>query len=41
MQYSLTAAEILKRLGFQEPVGREYLNALKQECGITLPRVYE
>ncbi|MCI8808617.1 MAG: hypothetical protein HFF84_00585 [Oscillibacter sp.] len=41
MQYSLTAAEILKRLGFQEPVGREYLNALKQECGIPLPRVYE
>lgn len=40
MQYNLSAAEILKVLGYDKPVGKETLKGWMQELGTTFPKVY-
>lgn len=40
MLYHLTAAEILKRLGFDSRTGQEFLEAFRKEHSCPLPRVY-
>jgi len=40
IQYDISAAELLKILGYDQPVGREWLENLKREKEIPLPRVY-
>lgn len=41
MKYNLSAVEILKMLGYDQPVGREMLEAFKKENHISLPKCYE
>lgn len=40
MRYDLTTIEILNRLGFRDPVGRELLKDLQKALGKPLPKVY-
>ncbi len=40
IQYELSAVELLKRLGYEEPSGREELENFMQEKGVRLPKVY-
>lgn len=40
IQYDLSAVELLKRLGYEEPTGREELENFMQEKGVSLPKVY-
>ena len=39
MQYNLSAAEILKVLGYDKPVVKETLKGLMQELGTTFTKV--
>ncbi|GFI11751.1 hypothetical protein IMSAGC007_04228 [Lachnospiraceae bacterium] len=40
MKYDLSAVEMLKMLGYDQPTGREWLEKLKQEKQISLPKAY-
>ena len=40
MQYNLTPVEILKTLGFDQPAGRERLQAFQETAQVSLPKVY-
>lgn len=40
MKYNLSAAEMLKMLGYDQPTGREWLEKLKLEKQISLPKAY-
>ena len=40
IQYDLSAAELLKILGYSQPAGRDFLEELKREKQIPLPLVY-
>ena len=40
IQYDLSAAELLQILGYSQPVGRDFLEELKQEKQIPLPSTY-
>ena len=40
IQYDLSAAELLKILGYTQPSGRAWLEELKREKQIPLPSVY-
>ncbi len=40
MKYDLSAVEMLKLLGYDQPTGREWLEKLKLEKQISLPRAY-
>ena len=40
MKYDLSAVAILKMLGYDQPTGREWLEKLKLEKQISLPKAY-
>lgn len=40
MKYDVSAAAMLKMLGYDQPTGREWLEKLKQEKQISLPKAY-
>ena len=40
MKYDLSPLELLKLLGFDQPVGREALKTFQEEAGIPLPKLY-
>lgn len=40
MRYDLSAVEILKILGYDQPIGREWIEKLKQDKNIDLPKTY-
>lgn len=41
VKYDLSAAEILKKLGYEKKTGRKALDQMMQEKGICLPKVYQ
>ncbi len=41
MKYNMSAVEILKILGYNEPTGKEWLEKFKKDNNITLPKAYE
>lgn len=40
MRYNLSAVEMLKILGYNQPIGREWLKKIEQSKNISLPKVY-
>ena len=40
MDYALSAVTMLNKLGYGQPTGREWLEKLKQDKNIVLPKIY-
>ena len=40
MNYALSAVTMLNKLGYDQPIGREWLEKLKQDKNIVLPKTY-